>query len=118
MAVDGSVFGTEESKKVTELWNVVFSGSNKVLQQHSKYGFDGFEQVPHPNVHDMLVQLKLFNAVFDVLLNADLGYDNNRLLLNAKAQVTNMEGLALALEAKNREDYEAAVKAIESQAVF
>ena len=111
-------FGQTDSQKVEALWAKVFESSNKVLHQHLKFGFDGFERVPRPNVHDMLIQLQAFNALFDILLRADLGYDNNRQLLNAKAQITNMERVALALDAQNREDYDAAVGALERQAVF
>lgn len=111
-------FGPEDSALVEKLWGMVFESSNKVLLQHMKYGFDGHDQAPRPNVHDMLIGLKIFNVVFDVLLGADFGYDENRQLLNAKAQITNMERLALALEHKRRDDYDAAVKAINDQACF
>lgn len=110
-------FQKSVSTQVEEIWNRVFESSNRVLLQHLKYGFDGYKSVPRPNVHDMLIQLQVFNAAFDVLLRADLGYDNNRQLLNAKAQVTNMERLAFALDAGNQQDYEAAVAALDRQAV-
>jgi len=111
-------FGPEDVERVEKLWSIVFESSNKVIHQHKKYGFDGFGEVPRPNVHDMLITMKLLSVVIDVLLTADLDYDQNRQLLNAKVQITNMEKLALALNAKNREDYDAAAEALEKQAVF
>lgn len=110
-------FGPKEAAKVEELWARVFQSSNRVLVQHLKYGFDGFQNVPRPNVHDMLITLRAFNAVFDVLQDDDMPYEQSRQLLNAKAQITNMERLALALKADNREDYDAAVEALDRQAV-
>lgn len=113
------VFGQADVERVEKLWAVVFESSNKVIHQHKKYGFDGFGNVPRPNVHDMLVTLKLLSAVIGVLLTAEeIEYEQSRQLLNAQAQITNMERLALALHAKNREDYDAAAEALEKQAPF
>lgn len=115
--MDG-MLGPDEVKRVEELWARVFESSNKVLHQHTKYGFDGFKHVPRPNVHDMLVTLQIFSAVIDVLLATDMDYDPKRQLLNAKTQITNMERVALALDNHSREDYEEAVEALDKQAVF
>lgn len=112
------VFNAEDLRKVEQLWAKVFESSNRVLHQHAKYGFDGFADVPRPNVHDMLVTLKLLSAVIDVLLTTELPYEQSRQLLNAKVQITNMERLALALTAGSRDDYDAAVEALERQAVI
>jgi hypothetical protein len=111
-------FGAEEEAQVDELWARVFESSNRVLHQHQKYGFDGFAKIPRPNVHDLLITLKLVTAHLDALLTADLEYTQSRQLLNAKTQITNMEKLALALHNKSREDYDAAVEALDKQAVF
>ncbi len=107
-----------DAARIEKLWAIVFQSSNQVLHQHKKYGFDGFELIPRPNVHDMLVTLKIFGAVIDVLIDADLEYEQQRQLLNAKTQITNMERLALAINANSRGDYEDAAEAIERQAVI
>lgn len=112
------VFNAEDYKRVERLWSMVFATSNRVLHQHAKYGFDGFAEVPRPNVHDMMVTLKLLGAVIDVFLTTDLPYEQSRQLLNAKVQITNMERLALALHAQSRADYDAAVEALDRQAVI
>lgn len=105
--------------KVTELWAKVFDASNKVLHQNKVYGFGGIEIAPSPNIHDMMVTLLVLGAVIDVLYaKLDLEYEQERQLLNAKAQITTMERVASALKARNRQDYDAAVAALDKQAVL
>lgn len=112
----------EIKKKVEEVWAKVFHAGNKVLQHAKQYGFLGMEIVPKPNIHEMMVSLQLFSALIDVLItNADslgIEYDETRLMLNAKEQITRMERVAVALRANNRGDFEAAVKVLETQAPF
>ncbi len=109
-------------EKVEALWAKIFESSNKVLHQHKVYGFSGIEVIPSPNVHEMLMALQVLSAVIDVLYahagKVDLPYEQQRQLLNAKAQITTMEQLASALKAGAREDYEAAVASLEQQAVI
>jgi hypothetical protein len=111
-------FHKKVAVKVEALWAKVFESSNKVLHQHLKYGLSGFSEVPRPNVHDMLITLRVFDSVLDVLSHLELPYDQSRQILNAKAQITNMERVALAVEASNEVDYDAAVEALERQAPF
>lgn len=108
--------------KVDELWSKVFQESNRVLKQADDYGFLGIERIPSPNIHQILLSLKVFDALIDILLaNADvaaLEYDQERQLLNAKSQLVRMGRLAAALRANNREDYEKAVEELQQQAVI
>lgn len=124
MSVEPDYFDQSEVvQKIEQLWSLVFENSNKVLHQHMKFGFDGVFEAKNPSIHERVLQLQLFSAVIDVLLNAskagvDLAYEQTRQLLNAKSQITTMEQLAAALVAKNRADYEAAVEALDKQAVL
>lgn len=111
-------FYAKVAEKVETLWAKVFESSNRVLVQHLKYGLSGFSEVPRPNVHDMLITLRVFDSVMDVLSQLDLPYEQSRQILNAKAQITNMERVALAVEASNQADYDAAVEALDRQAPF
>lgn len=124
MAGNTEFFAQEIVKqKIEDLWSKVFESSNKVLKEHKVYGFTGIAVIPDPNVHERLVALQVFSAVIDVLLNAskagmELEYEQTRQLLNAKSQITNMERVAAALTAENREDYDVAVEALDKQLVI
>lgn len=107
----------EDKKRVEQIWAKVFESSNRVILQHEKFGFQGVVKLPHPDVHVMVVQLKYFGAIIDILIT-ELPHDEQRMLLNAKRQITNMELLALALTTNNEADYRCAVEALERQAVF
>lgn len=107
----------EDKKRVEQIWAKVFESSNRVILQHGKFGFQGVAQLPHPDVHMMVVQLKYFGAIIDILIG-EMPHDEQRLLLNAKRQITNMELLALALQTNSQEDYQSAIDALERQAVF
>lgn len=104
--------------KVELLWAQVFESSNRVLNQHLKYGFAQLSDAPRPNVHDMLVTLRVLDSMMDVLMTLELPYDQSRQILNAKAQITNMERVALAIDAQNEADYTAAVELLDRQAPF
>lgn len=109
-------------QKVLEVWEKVFTASNKVISHANSYGFSGMDVVPSPNIHGMLVSLQIFSTILDILItNADkleVEYEETRLMLNAKEQMIRMERLATALKANNRNDYELALAALEAQAVF
>ena len=109
-------------ERVDKIWALVFERSNAVLSQSKLYGFHCMQEIPDPNIHGMLVQLQVFSAVMDILIthgpDAGLEYDQTRLILNAKEQVTRMERVATALNANNREDYDIAITELERQAAI
>lgn len=108
--------------RVETVWSEVFKNSNTVLKQAKDYGFAGIDIIPSPNIHEILVYLKVFDALMDILLdnaaNFDLDYDQVRRLLNAKGQLVNMGKVASAVKAGNREDFESAIQALRNQAVI
>jgi hypothetical protein len=106
-------------ERVNKVWDAIFSASNKIIVQAQNYGFHGIEAIPNPNIHVILGQLRILSAVMGSILgNEDLEYEETRLILNAKEQLTRMEIVALALQAGNRNDYDKAISALESQAAF
>jgi hypothetical protein len=110
-------------QKVSEVWGKVFDASSQVIKHANIFGFLGMGIIPSPNIHEMLVTLQIFSSIIDILItNADkldiIGYEETRLMLNAKEQITRMERLAAALQANNKEDYELALVALEKQAAF
>ena len=104
--------------KVEQLWAAVFESSSKVLEQHTKFGFDGVAMAKDPSLADRVTNLQILGAVIDVLLKpnstvGDLEYEQQRQLLNARAQITTMEQLAAAMQVKNEADYLRAVEALD-----
>lgn len=126
MSAAGNVGGLLSShavqQRVEAIWDRVFTDSNRVLTQAKVYGFSGLAAAPNPNVHQMVVTLQIFSAVIDVLItngaNLGLPYDETRMLLNAKSQITRMEQLAAALNAGDEDGYNEAIGALEHQAHF
>jgi len=111
-------------QKILVVWERVFSASNRVILQANSFGFLGMVLIPVPNIHQMLIVLQGLTSIIDVLLKSceseEVGaaYDEIRLLLNAKKQLTTMEYVAVALKANNREDYDSALEELEAQAPF
>lgn len=107
-------------ERVDRIWAVVFQSSNAVLRQSKVYGFYCMQEVPDPNIHGMLLQLQVFSSVMDILivngLDAGMEYDQTRLLINAKEQLTRMNRVAAALKANNLEDFNEAIKELDNQA--
>lgn len=109
-------------KKVEQVWAVVFQSSNKVIKQAKDYGFLGIELIPSPNIHQILVHLQVFDALIDILLSCGkdhgLEYEQERQLLNAKAQLVKMGQLAAAVKANKKDDFDKALAALKAQAVL
>ena len=97
-----------------------FAASNKVLVDEKRFGFLGMEAIPDPNIHQMMVLLRALNAAL-VSIPEEFGtlqYEENRLILNAREQITRMEMVAAALKANDRDGFDEAIKKLEAQAAF
>ena len=115
-----------ESKKIEDrvekIWERIFKNSNDVIKQSKVHGFLSIQEIPTPNIHEMLLQLKVLHVVMDMIITLGpengLKYEHTRLILNAKEQLTRMEMVAEALNAGNEDDYNKAVVELEQQAPF
>ena len=107
-----------DQKRIERVWATVFRSSGKVLLDAKIYGFDAMGDLPAPNIHDMVRNLKVFGAIIDALYGGNIPYEQQRQLLNAKMQITNLERVAAALIAGKREDFDTALSALEKQAVI
>ncbi|KQW38562.1 hypothetical protein [Rhizobacter sp. Root404] len=112
------VISDGEKTRIEAVWAIVFSSSNQVLRDAKLYGFEALGDLPSPNIHDMVKLLKVIGAMIDALYAFDQPYEQQRQLLNAKSQITNMERLGSALLAGERGDYEEALAALEKQCVI
>jgi len=112
----------EIKQKVFKVWETVFAASSKVISHANNFGFLGMEIIPSPNIHEMLAALQIFSSIIDILIvsaeDLEVSYDEVRLMLNAKEQLTRMERLATALKANNRSDFNLALQDLERQAVI
>lgn len=109
-------------EKVIKVWSGVFEASSRVLTHANNYGFRGMVIIPSPNIHEMLISLQIFSSIIDIFIASaeklNVDYEEIRLMLNAKEQITRMERVAAALKANNREDFDAALTSLEGQAAF
>lgn len=114
-------FDESIKEKVLKYWGIVFSASGAVIKQHKDFGFNGMH-IPDPNVHTMVVYLRMHEEILQVLFDnaalLELEYDHIRLILNAKEQISKMERVASALKAGNKEDFDTAISELERQASF
>lgn len=109
----------EIKARVNKVWEDVFLASSVVIAQARKFGFLGMDIIPDPNIHQMLVTIRLLDDHIDTFIDHDeLEYNEKRLMLNAKTQLTRMELVAAALKANNREDFDSAIAELENQAHF
>lgn len=70
-------------------------------------------------MHALIVHLNIFSAVMNILvtqgMETGVDYDQTRLILNAKEQLTKMERVAAAIIANNKKDYQMAIQDIEKK---
>lgn len=108
--------------RVEKIWERIFKNSNEIIKQSKVHSFLSIQEIPTPNIHDLLVQLKILHIVMDMIIAVGpengLKYEHTRLILNAKDQLTRMEMVAEALNAGNEDDYNKAIAELERQAVF
>lgn len=109
----------EIKARVNIVWEKVFHASNIVIVQAKKFGFLGMDIIPDPNIHQMLVTIRLLDDQIDTFVgDENIEYGEERLMLNAKKQLAKMEIVAAALKANNREDFDTAIAELEGQAAF
>lgn len=113
---------SEIKKRVFVAWNETFTVSNRILQQAKVYGFTLMEVIPDPNIHQMITSLQAVEHLFDKIIDSpmfpEMDYDQSRIVLNTREQIRKMEDVALALQREDRVMFDAAIAALEKQAVF
>lgn len=115
-------FGDQTIKDtVEEFWNEVFEASRKLIRDTKRFSFSEVEILPNPTVHQMLSTLSALDNMFEIALsptNAKLETELIRLIFNARQQILNMELIATALNNKDRDNYDYAVRRLQNQAIF
>ena len=73
----------------------------------------------NPNIHDIMLYIGIIEGGIDVLsADPDAPYEDVRLLLNSKRQMSTLKYVASALNRGDLEDFEKAMADLESQANF
>jgi hypothetical protein len=112
--------GNEVDPDVERLWAAVFRCSAIVITHSKKFGFTGMTK-PDPNIHDLLMYVKLVEGAIDVLVEspAAVSMEEMRLLLNAQKQFTSLKMVAKIIESNGTHDqFEDAIRELENQAPF
>lgn len=73
----------------------------------------------NPNIHDIMLYIGIIEGAIDVLsTDPDAPYEDVRLLLNSKRQMSTLKYVASALNRGDLEDFEKAMLDLENQAAF
>lgn len=104
--------------EVEVAWAQIFKVVNTVVDHHVQFGFKLIESKINPSFHDILLSLKVMEALLDVFPVDDVEYATSRMILNAKQQINNIELVVTALKHSRQEDYEAAMERLRTQAQF
>jgi hypothetical protein len=112
----------EATRLVTEIWERVFTASNKVIAQSGIYGFHAIQLIPNPNIHQMLQSMRVVAVMLDEIISEPQDFaetpDDFRLVLNAREQLTKLESVAAALIVGDEKLYEESIEKLKQQAAF
>lgn len=104
---------------VQEIWADVFGKANKILTAHTRFGFTEIEKGMNPSLQAIVLSLKTIESSLDSLDSSGvLDYEEQRLVINAKTQINNVQRVALALDQKDQDEYEKAIEILRKQAPF
>jgi len=96
--------------------------ANKVIAQADTYGFTLMEELPDPNIHKLMVRVRIAQAALDVIIDSEMCGevvpDSIRLLINAKELIWLLEKAAVVLIANDRDAFDEAIAALRQQAPF
>jgi hypothetical protein len=111
---------TEKIAEALELaWDYVFKIVNIFISQHDKFGFSLIERKSNPRIEDMLLSLKVMNAILNIIDDSEsIDTGSQRMLLNAKQQIILFERASLAIQGGDEDGYLEAVRGLRSQAQF
>lgn len=123
MSVEGGIRSVQSiweeiHKEVEAAWADVFKVVNAVIDSHLKFGFEKIESNINPSFHDILLSLKMMEALLAVFPVDDVEYSTSRMILNAKQQINNIEQVVTALKHDRQDDYEEAMRKLRSQPQF
>lgn len=117
-AQDADVVWEQIQGEVDAAWSSIFRVVNTVVDHHVQFGFKLIESKINPSFQDILLSLKVMEALLDVFPVDDVEYATSRMILNAKQQINNIELVVTALKHNRQDDYEAAMTRLRTQAQF
>jgi DNA-binding GntR family transcriptional regulator len=102
--------------EVEGAWADVFKIVNSVIEHDDRFGFKLIESKINPSFQDILLSLRMMEALLDVLPTDD--YSMYRMVLNAKQQINHIEQVVTAVKHNAQDDYTRAMAKLRSQAQF
>lgn len=108
---------SEATQKVEQVWGEVLRVTDRLLLAHHKFGFGNIQENVSPTIEDMLESLRLLEVILDRVAN-HLDEEDQRVVINAKQAIINVEEVNLALKGNDKDAYELAMRRINNQAPF
>lgn len=105
------------ASQVEEIWGEVFQTADRISKVHLKFGFEKFTDKISPSIEDIVLSLKVIEAVLDGIHHV-LDYSEQRLVSNSKQQILWVQDLAEALKNNDEPRYTQAIDKLTKQAVI
>ena len=102
--------------KIQELWSEVVKSVNVILDADRVFGFTKIEFSINPKLEDILHGLGIIEAALSIFMDSGLlDTDETKQVLNSKQCVWLIRMLNTALQSKDENEYNKAVKLLDSQ---
>lgn len=108
---------SEATLKIEKVWGEVLRVTDRLLLAHHKFGFGKIQENVSPTIEDMLESLRLLEVILDAVAN-HLDPEDQRVVINAKQAIINVEEVNLALKGNDQDAYELSMRRISNQAPF
>jgi len=109
----------EQAEIVVKVWGDILKIVNQILDVHKRFGFTKFEAMINPSITEILNGLGIVGFTLTSFVKSGLlDHDEARQALNAKQCVLHIERLAVALQDRDKEEYEKVMGLLSAQAPF
>ncbi len=108
---------SEATSKIEQIWGEVLRVTDRLLQAHHKFGFSNIQANVSPTIEDMLESLRFLEMILDAVAN-HLDPEDQRIVINAKQAIINVEEVNLALKSNDQDAYTTSMRRINNQAPF
>lgn len=107
----------EATSKVEHIWGEVLRVTDRILKAHHMFGFANIQGNLSPSIEDILDSLRILEMILDAVAK-HLDPEDQRIVINAKQAILNVEEVNLALRADDQAAYERSMSRINNQAPF
>lgn len=107
----------DATAKIEKVWGEVLRVTTRLLSAHQQFGFSTIQANVSPSIDDMLKSLRILETILDAVAS-HLDPSDQRIVINAKQAIINVEQVNLALMSKDHDAYSIAIQRITNQAPF